>query len=308
MESKLRLVSFETSDHLVLPGLLYEPQKRTKKVVIYLHGNGSSSVFYGDKQMNLFGERLNKAGISFFPFNNRGAHWVKKLDRKIGKKKERAVYGMTYELIKECILDIDGAIKSLKSLGYKTFYLAGLSTGANKIVVYHYYKPQNPVDKYILLSAGDDTGLYFEYNFKKNKRNFFNILEKCKQLIKDGLGRKIVPKSVVHDPVISYQSLYDTINPDGDYNIFPFNEYLHKLKLSNKSLFKEYKTIDKPTLVVYGEFDEYCYGDVPQCVGILKKECPNPKLFTFKLIDDADHGFTGKEKELLTVITDWLRN
>ena len=101
MKNTLKLVSFATPDKITLPGLLYEPEKRTDKVAIYLHGNGSSSIFYGADQMNLFGESFNKAGVSFFPFNNRGAHWIKKLNRKINGKEERIPYGMTYELIKE---------------------------------------------------------------------------------------------------------------------------------------------------------------------------------------------------------------
>lgn len=306
MKNNLRLVSFATSDNLTLPGLLYEPDKKTDKVALYLHGNGSSSIFYGADEMNLFGESLNKVGVSFFPFNNRGAHWIKKLNRKINGKEERIPYGMTYELIKECIYDIDGAIGLLKKLGYKTFYLIGGSTGANKIVVYHYYQRRNPVSKYILLSGGDDTGLYYEFEFKKNKKKFFKVLNYCRKKIDQGKGRELVPKYILKEPLISYQSLYDTINPDGDYNIFPFNEYINNLNLSKKPLFKEFKTVNKPTLVIYGELDEYCYGNVPRCVQILKKESPNPKLFTFQIIKGADHGFNGKEKELVEMIGDWL--
>lgn len=318
MKDNLRLISFATSDNLSLPGLLYEPEKKTDKVAIYLHGNGSSSIFYGADEMNLFGESLNRVGVSFFPFNNRGAHWIKKLNRKVDGEEERALYGMTYELIKECIYDIDGAIGFLKKLEYKTFYLIGGSTGANKIVVYNYYKSfdsaqnkeKNPVSKYILLSGGDDTGLYYEFEFKKNKKKFFKVLNYCKKKSDQGKGKELVPKYILKEPLISYQSLYDTINPDGDYNIFPFNEYINNLKLSRKPLFKEFKTVNKPTLVIYGELDEYCYGNAPRCVEILKKESAsrrtNPKLFTFKIIKGADHGFDGKEKELVEAIGDWL--
>ena len=108
-----KFIQITTEDGLTLPGLLYEAEG-SKKAAIYLHGNGSSSVFYGDYKMNLFGERLVERGISFFPFNNRGAGWIKKLDKTVNGEKERVLYGMTYELIKECILDIDGAIKYLK--------------------------------------------------------------------------------------------------------------------------------------------------------------------------------------------------
>lgn len=216
--------------------------------------------------------------------------------------KEELKLGTAYELIKDCLYDIDGAINYLSNLGYKTFYLMGISTGANKICVYHFYKPKNKITRYILLSGGDDTGLSYQ---KMGKKKFLFGLKKSRLEIKKGNGVKLIPSSLT-DYLYSYQSLYDTINPDGDYNTFPFNEYLNNLKLSKKPLFKEYKSINKPTLVVYGEFDEYCYGDVPKCVEILKKECPNSKLFTFKIIKDADHGFNGKEKELAEVINRWL--
>src|SRR3989338_2367551 len=204
----LRLISFESTDRLQLPGLLYESNKKTTEIAVYLHGNGSSSVFYGDYKMNLFGERLVERGVSFFPFNNRGAGWIKKLDKTVNGEKERVLYGMTYELIKECILDIDGAIKYLKGLGYVTFYLIGMSTGANKIAVYHYYKKNNPFSKYVLLSGGDDTGLYYQ---EFGKKKFFPVLQKCREQIKKGNGKKLVPSYILEEPLISYQSLYDTI-------------------------------------------------------------------------------------------------
>lgn len=83
MGYKLQLTHFKTTDSFLLPALLYEPKNKTDKVALYLHGNGSSSIFYNADTMNLFGEALKNAGISFFPFNNRGAHWIKKLDKKV---------------------------------------------------------------------------------------------------------------------------------------------------------------------------------------------------------------------------------
>ncbi|OGK36892.1 hypothetical protein A3F60_04610 [Candidatus Roizmanbacteria bacterium RIFCSPHIGHO2_12_FULL_39_8] len=82
---------------------------------------------------------------------------------------------------------------------------------------------------------------------------------------------------------------------------------MNNLKLSRKKLFREYKTINKPSLVIYGEQDEYCYGNVLRCVEILKKECTHPELFTFKMIKGADHGFSGKEKKLTELISAWLK-
>ncbi len=304
MNTSLRLVSFLATDKIRLPGLLYEPGKKTHSAAIYLHGNGSSSIFYSTDRMNEMGEHFNSKGITFFPFNNRGAHYMKTLHR-MDETDEHIEYGMTYELIKECVLDIDGAIEYLKTLGYSEFYLVGHSTGANKIVVYNKYKPDNAIKKYILLAGGDDTGGYFEL-LGKNK--FENLLKTLKKEIDAGNGRKLISKYMVN-LIISHQSLYDTINPNGDYNIFPFYEYmkkLRKLKISKKPLFEEYKQITKPTLVIYGSEDEYCYGDVKRCVDILKTQTEGKNNFTYTIIEGTNHGFDGKFPEVAQIITNWI--
>lgn len=295
------LIHVQTSDNLRLPGLLFEPKKKTHKVALYLHGNGTSSVFYS-KSTPILAKKLTDAGIAYFPFNNRGAHLMKSFKIKTDEKEKRLMYGTAYELIIDCIKDIDGSIATLLKCGYTEFYLIGESTGANKIVVYHYYKRHNPISKYILLSGGDDTGITYD---KLGAKTFFEALNKSKQMIEQGKGMRLVPKYMSAFPY-SYQALYDVINPDGDYNIFPYNEYFNNLKLSSKELFREFKTLDKPTLVVYGENDEFCYGQVPRCIEALKTHHAQPKLMTYQTID-ADHGFSGKEEELAERITMWIQ-
>lgn len=301
-----RLVQFKTDDNLLLPGLLYEPVKKTKKVLIYLHGNGSSSVFYKPELMNPLAESLSRIGISFFPFNNRGAHVIKRLDKKNKDgTEERVFYGMAYEIIKECVFDIDGAIEYLLTEGYNEFYLVGSSTGANKICVYNWYRPQNKVSKYILLSGGDDTGLY--YSSILGEKKFSRACTVSKQMIDYGKGTKLAPEYLVGKMnFISYQSLFDTINPDGDYNVFPYYEVLFKKKISHKELFRELKSIFKPTLVVYGEVDDYCYGKVPEIIELLTNQTRRASNFTYQIISGADHGFRGKEPELIKTISSWL--
>ncbi len=300
---KTTLTHFLSSDNLKLPGLLYEPDKKTSTVAIYLHGNGSSSIFY-KPEMNLFGDIFTKKTIAFFPFNNRGAHLVKSLKRKTENEDERCTYGTFYERIAECVYDIDGAIEFLKTKCYTTFYLIGHSTGANKIVVYDAYKPENPVSKYVLLAGGDDTGLNYEM---LGKKRFHAALSRSRSEVQKGNGMHIVPKYLFPEPY-SFQALYDTLNPDGDYNIFPFYEALNGVNLSSKPLFRHFEKINKPTLVIYGDQDEFCHGNVRGCVDALKKHSSNIQLPTsnFKLITDAGHGFEGKEEELAQTMTQWL--
>lgn len=290
-------VQFPTADGFTLPGLLFQP-KNSKRVIIYLHGNGSSSVFYEDNY--ILAEELMKKGISILLFNNRGAHIMKKLNRVRGDKTDRLMYGMAYEKIKDCVMDIEAAQTFLEKRGFNEFYLAGASTGANKICVYDHFRPKNKFSKYIILCGGDDTGIYYDM---LGKKRFYKLLKTAREKIKNRKGEEII-KELLPDEWFSYKAFYDIANPDGDYNCFPYLEVIRKIKLSKKPLFRYFKAIKKPSIVIYGELDEYTWGNALRVVNILKKHQPE---FIYKIIPGADHGFTGKDKELAQVIISILQ-
>jgi len=292
------VVQIKTADGLTLPGLLYKAE-RSREVAIHLHGNGSSSVFYYDDRQDEMVKALSRKGISLLLFNNRGAHYVKRLNVVNKGRSTRKRFGMAYEKIKNCIPDIDGAINFLRKQGFRTFYLIGESTGANKICVYHYYKPRNKVSKYVLLGGGDDTGIYYDL---LGRAGFLKLLRAAKRKIKQRKGGEII-KDLLPDEIFSYQGFYDIANPDGDYNVFPFLEVIKKLKLSKKRLFRHYNSITRPTLVLYGGKDKYAWGNVPRVVNILKERKPE---FSYGVIPGADHSFTGHQTELAKRIAQWL--
>jgi len=301
---KLELVQFANTNNVLLPGLLYEPESGSDRILIFLHGSGSSAGFYSVELQNTFGEILTKSGISYLTFTNTGGHVVQKFTKKMGEEEERIIAGNAYELIKDCLSDIDGAINFVKSRGYRHIYLIGGSTGANKICVYNFYKQKNIIEKYVLVSGSDDSGLYY---IDVGEEKFHLVLQKCKKEIKKGNGRNLAPK-YLYRSLISYQSLFDQINPDGDYNIFPFYWQLNKIKIMIKAPWREIKKINKPTLVIYGNMDEFCYGRVPDCVDLIKKAVWIRKNFQFEIIQGADHKYSGKTQELAKKVTKFLVN
>lgn len=297
---QLSLVHFEATDGVGLAGLLYEPRKQSEDIVVFLHGNGDSSVFYSTRS-NLLGERLTKQGLAFLTFNNRGAYMLKRLRQRRGTKRSSRLYGMSHELIRECVYDIDGVRRFCRSRGYKRIHLVGHSTGANKICLYHSIKPRNPIRSYLLLAGGDDSGLYRrQWGYAKFERT----LTRSREMIGRRRGDEYVP-SHLSPFLITWRSLYDTINPNGDYNVFPFLEVMER-RVSRKPLFRHFRSIKgKPALVLYGERDEYCFGDVPRCVEILRDHAPD-KSMQFVIMPEADHGFGGKELELADAIAEWV--
>ncbi|HVA11440.1 MAG TPA: alpha/beta hydrolase, partial [Candidatus Dormibacteraeota bacterium] len=159
--SKLQLVSITSSDKLLLPGLLYTPEQATKQAAIWLHGMGDTGTFYSPARINALGNGLTSKNIALLAFNNRGAHNAKTLridDESLPEDQQNYQGGTYYEKIADCVHDIDGAVAFLHKQGFSTLYLLGHSTGANKICAYHARAKHNPFTKYVLASAGDDSG------------------------------------------------------------------------------------------------------------------------------------------------------
>lgn len=296
-EPPARLVEFDATDGVELYGLLFEPKRKTKRAVIFLHGTGGASIF-DSRRTNLLANEFVSKGIAYFPFNNRGANLQRRL-RKRGSKKRKILGGSANERIREAVYDIDGAICELRRRGYRDFTLIGHSTGANKIAVYDYYKHRNPVGHYIFLAGGDDVGLNYE---PLGGRRFRAALDKARRLKN---SEELVPQSISKLPM-SWRSWFDMSNPDGDYNIFPFLEVMRGLRLSKKPRFRHLRGVRKPSLVIYGDRDEYCFGDVSRCVSILADAIGPKPNFQFVIVEDADHGFGGREEELGKLIVDWL--
>ena len=289
---RCELVKFEATDGVELPGLLYEPDRRTRRAAVFLHGTGGASIFDSNRT-NRLAREFTSRGIAWLPFNNRGAGLVRWLR---GTKRPKRG-GMAYELIRECVRDIDGAARFLRSRGYRELYLIGHSTGANKIAIYDHVRRRNPYRKYVLLAGGDDTGMFYR---DLGASRFRRVLERAREKRDDDL----VPPSIT-PLMLSWRSLYDMINPDGDYNVFPFLEIMRGVRLSRRARFRYVRAIRKPSLYVYGDRDEFSYDDVAGCVAVLSENVgANAEIVVMK---DANHGFSGREEELGTLIAEWLK-
>lgn len=289
---RCELVKFEATDGVELSGLLYEPQRRTRRAAVFLHGTGGASIFESNRT-NLLAHEMTSRGIAWLPFNNRGAYLVRFLRGTRPAKRG----GMAHELIRECVRDIDGAARFLRSRGYRELYLIGHSTGANKIAVYDLLKRRNPYRKYVLLAGGDDTGFFYR---DLGPSRFRRALDRGRTNRKSD---ELVPRSIT-PMMMSWRSFYDMANPDGDYNVFPFLEVMRNVRLGRKPRFRHIRAIRKPSLYVYGDRDEYCYDDVPACVRILSENVG--AYAEIVVLEDANHGFSGRERELGRVLAEWL--
>ena len=284
-EPLCRLIRFEATDGVGLAGLLYQSNvgralarpvglKPDPHVVIWIHGTGGASIFESSRT-NLLARVFVEHGIAFFPFNNRGAQFVRRAGRgRYG--------GSAYERIRDCVKDIDGAVRELWRRGLRDITLAGHSTGANKIAVYDHYKKRNRARRYVLLAGADDAGLEYK---AFGARRFRALLKKA---------RTMPIHALMPGRMMSWRAFYDMGNPNGDYNVFPFLQATR-----GRRPFRLVRGIRKPALYVYGENDQYEFD-----AGLLAENIgPNGEIVVMR---GADHAFAGREEELAQLIAEWV--
>lgn len=305
-EPPCRLVSFAATDGVELAGLLYEPEaaepaRATKRALVYMHGTGGSSIF-DSKRTNLLARELTDRGIAFLPFNNRGAHLHRRMKATRGTRTKSVDGGAAHERIRECVFDIDGAAAFLRARGYRALSLAGHSTGANKIAVYDHYQPRNPFQRYVLLGGGDDTGMTYA---QLGAGRFEAALTKARAMIAAKRGSELVPPSMSPTP-LSWRAFLDMNNPDGDYNVFPFREVLRGPRLSKRKPFRYLTAITKPSLYIYGDLDPYTGDDFPASMKLLSEILAPQRKARIAIIEGAEHGYAGHERELGELIASFV--
>jgi pimeloyl-ACP methyl ester carboxylesterase len=270
-----QLIRFEATDGLPLSGLLYGAPASAGRVAVWIHGTGGASVF-DTARTNLMARVFVKQGIAFFPFNNRGAHVIRRYKRRF--------VGSAMERIRDSVKDIDGALRELRHRGYRDITLIGHSTGANKIAVYDHYKPRNRVRRYVLVAGADDAGLLYD---ELGPRRFQTLLKK---------SRTMPPNALMPDRILSWRAFYDMANPNGDYNVFPFRK-----ETRGRRPFRYLRAMRKPSLLLYGDADRFATSrDVAT---LAENVGPNAEIVVMR---DADHGFTGREEEVAKLIAGWI--
>jgi len=245
-----------------------------------------------------FGRLCNQHGLDFIAFNNRGAGYMTKFDTVQGQS---YMGGMAYEVIRDFVYDLSGVIKWAAQSGYESAVLVGHSTGANKIVYGLSSRATYalPVVGAVLLSGGDDVAL-------QRSRYAADTLEQIIQISKDkqrSSPRRLVPPEYFPgDHPISWRSLYELLNENGDYDMFPFKRAPYA-KGQVIMPFRQLKSIQQPVLLAYGSEDFGTIIPVRQALGLVTGYVPS--LDTYELMG-ADHNFTGFEKNIVQYIVAWI--
>ena len=280
------VIEILTPKNFVLNGLWYGPQQ-PRRVIILLHGL-TGSAFSSSSVV----EALADDETAVVTFNNRGYAIISNLRQKIGNETKYSLGGAAHEVFTDCIDDIDGASRYARQQGVKEIYLAGHSTGAQKIVYYAYKKPTVKIRGLILLGPLSD------YAGERKKPQLRKAVAAAKRMLKAGKSNDLLPRDVWWQ-YFDAQRMLSLYTPDGIEEIFSYSQPDKKPKI--------YQSIKLPVITLSAGEDEYSERPAVKLVEWFKKNSRS-NHFAAHVIPNVGHSFSEREHEVARAIQKWIKS
>ena len=264
------LVRVKTNDNLLLHGFFNEPDEKTKRVFLYTHGAHSN--FYSGNIIQYLESAVLSEGYAFLTVNNRGCD-----------------FRGWFEIIKDCLLDLDAWINFCQAKGFEEIVIAGSSLATHKILYYLSERENSCLSKIILISPSNNIMLWRDK--VQNKAEYY--LSYARELISKGQGKEYMPQAA-YLKSISAQTFYDRFGPETVIDNFNFHDPQFD--------FKRIRGLKLPTLIISGAKDIY----LPNVDTDLKKLEEINAYIKVVTVLDADHWFNDQEEVLRKVIKEFL--
>lgn len=280
---KIDFVRFKATDDVELQGWL--SHKDSDTAVIHIHGRSGNG--YENYFLDNLREMYSQQNISMFTIDTRGRGIIS--DFRKGNGWLHA--GSCFEIFDDCVYDIEGAIRYLKTIGKTKFILQGHSLGCTKIIHYLITKGEKDIIKVISLAPTDMVG------WAQTDPIHNEYLEKSERLLSNGKGQELVGSQCWLDlSPLSAQTYPTLCKKGGAADIY--GERVSKALLGK---------VELPMLIAYGDQD----------IGILeidktmtnwesrvnKIKNPNTEIV---VIAGAEHGFRGFEQILTNTVRSFL--
>ncbi|MCL4437611.1 alpha/beta fold hydrolase [Patescibacteria group bacterium] len=280
-----------TPKKIQLDGLWFGPA-HSKRVIIFVHGLASTA----------FKTKMARSWVSqsaaVITFGNRGHDKITSV-RKILKNRrgyKSILAGEAHEVFTDCADDIQGAVNFAKKRGAKDIYLAGHSTGCQKITYWASRKNnQRQVKGLILLAPLSDysIALAFDKNGKLGRAVKF-----ARALVKKGKKHELMPKDLWSDP-LDAQRFLSLSTPNSAEEIFSYAQ--------PKKYPRIFKAVKLPVMAILAEKDEYADRSAEKIANWLKKHSASKKI-SIRTIPEVGHSFHGAEKTILIYVKNWIKS
>lgn len=286
---KGELVKVITADGLELKGFFSDKESE----IAVFHSHGTAGDFYTHEFIETEGNKLGKEKISFLTANNRGHDVYSDIRKHTNGKVEWIRGGGGQEKFEDCLLDIDVWINFLIKRGVKKIILQSHSL-TQKILYYQYKKSNKKVVGQIHISPCNDAGLMKSI---LGDKKYLKTNKMISEMVKSGKGNKKLSEQLSAICPMNAVAYSGYLIEEGEGNLFPY----HNPKSKKWTALE--KTIE-PLLAIFGSDDIYIKPSNKIASDLFKQNNKNAET---KIIKDANHSYIGYEKELITVIFDWIK-
>lgn len=278
----LSLARVATRDGVWLDGVVAEPRRRGRAALIWMHGLGS--VFSSGQPLTReLATRLNAAGVAFFKFNNRGHDVV--------SGRGRHLAGAAFERFRQSVEDIRALVAFARRRGYRRVFLAGHSTGANKVLFYGARVRDRRVAGIILVGPVSDVAAEAKRLGARELRRRVAAAERLARRDPQAL----VPRAWGFWSAQRYVSLY---KPGQDEDVFPYYR--------PNARWTAFRSVRLPLAAILGSGDEYLDRPARTVIDAFRRNAVRARSFTGMVVPRARHGFQGHERELAELIVRWI--
>mgnify|MGYP001563517734 CR=1 FL=1 len=288
------LAEITTKDKLLHQGIYFEPKKKGKKAIFWVHG--LSGTFDGDLALHeAFSYACEKEGWGYAAFHNRGRNLIagiRKLDGTPPKGHSYFLAGAGQEVFTESVFDIQAGVDFLVKQGFKEIILIGHSTGANK-VCYFAATQKNPHVVGAVLAGPMSDRLDTTLQKEKVKKD----IARMRDLIAQGKGDQLL-LGYNFFPITPKRFL-SLFEPGSTEDVFDYGDKKPKLRYFSK--------IRLPLMVLLAGDDEYADRPMKDIQKVFDTHAKS-KQYKSMIIPGALHKFNGKEKEAIQAILDWLKS
>ena len=273
MSFHTRLCTFKTDDNERLHGLLFTPQdQQTDLALLFVHGVAMN--FYLPP-LSVFAQELAARGFHSFVINTRGHDWISRAGNltKFG--------GSAYELLEDCLPDLDAALEFLRKQGYHRFVLIGHSLGAIKSIIYQGTRRRRDIVGIVSCSAPRQ----FYSERVARQPGFRELMDKAEGLIAENEGDELLFVGVGATP-----------------GIFTARTHVNKYGRDDNNDCRPYAgRLGCALLALVGGaepkfFYEYAQ-EIAAAVGA-KGSC--------RLVDGANHFYNRHTRQFVEIIDEWL--
>ena len=272
MSIHTQLCTFKTLDNERLHGLLFTPpEAKSDLALVLVHGVAMN--FYLPP-LSIFGQELAQRGYHSLVMNTRGHDWIARAGNltKFG--------GSAYEVLEDCLPDLDGALEFLTKQGYRRFILIGHSLGAIKSIIYQGTRRRPDITGIVSCSAPRQ----FYSERAARQPGFKEVIETAEALIAAGKGEELLSVPVGSAP-----------------GIFTARTHVNKYGKDDRNDVRPYaKKIGCPLLVLVGSAEPKFFHHYAQEIAEAAADG------TYRLVIGANHFYNRHTQEIVETIYEWL--